>query len=351
MTQLPPSLPPGTTADAVKTVLGAISGGQTRPSAHKVVVAMHHAVGAFPPAMLQDTATWLADARDSGLRQDGRAWLRSMLGDGIDELLRRSKCYRSGAAFRDMVGFMARFREYKPYNNMLVRLQDPACGFFATEVNWHEKFKRWLSEDARPLLILAPRHPVLLVYALDQTDGPPLPRQLLEFTRFEGRWDPAVLRQMLVNAEGLRIRVEFKPLSSTLAGFATWGPALQPWKRRIVVHAGLDERARFAVLVHELAHVLLGHLGGDEDQWWPSRLNLDGTTREIEVESVAFLVTSRVGLAGTSDAYLARYVGDGGISQSVSLDTVAKVASTLEDMARKPVPARKPGNGRKGARA
>jgi hypothetical protein len=32
---------------------------------------------------------------------------------------------------------------------------------------------------------------VLLVYDLDQTDGPPLPQKLLEFARFEGEWQPA----------------------------------------------------------------------------------------------------------------------------------------------------------------
>ena len=35
-----------------------------------------------------------------------------------------------------------------------------------------EHFGRKLKEDARPMLILAPMHPVLTVYELDQTEGP-----------------------------------------------------------------------------------------------------------------------------------------------------------------------------------
>jgi hypothetical protein len=47
-------------------------------------------------------------------------------------------------------------------------------------------------------------------------------------------------------------------------------------------HDGLDEPSRFGVLCHELAHVLLGHLGSDLDRWWPARANLDHATVEIE---------------------------------------------------------------------
>ena len=49
---------------------------------------------------------------------------------------------------------------------MLVRLQNPTCGFYATEPDWVKRFERKLKEDARPMLILAPMHPVMLVYDL-----------------------------------------------------------------------------------------------------------------------------------------------------------------------------------------
>ena len=61
-----------------------------------------------------------------------------------------------------MVSFMARFRDYAPYNNMLVRMQNSTCSFYATERDWCDRFGRKLKEDARPMLILAPMHPVML---------------------------------------------------------------------------------------------------------------------------------------------------------------------------------------------
>jgi len=61
------------------------------------------------------------------------------------------------------------------------------------------RFGRALKEDARPMLILAPMHPVMLVYDLDQTEGEPLPKELKNFARFEGEWDPTRLRRTVVD--------------------------------------------------------------------------------------------------------------------------------------------------------
>src|ERR1019366_8753750 len=120
--------------------------------------------------------------------------------------------YRDSVQFREMVVFMAKFRDYAPYNNMLVRIQNPTCSFYATERDWRDRFKRGLKEDAHPMLILAPMHPVMLVYALDQTEGPdPLPEELNKFARIEGQWTPDWLHRTVRNAAiHDRIRVDFK---------------------------------------------------------------------------------------------------------------------------------------------
>src|SRR5205807_6329161 len=76
----------------------------------------------------------------------------------IDSLLRQSAACRTTDDFKEMVGFMGKFRDYAPFNNMLVRVENPACGFYATERDWRARFDRTLIEDARPILILAPMH-------------------------------------------------------------------------------------------------------------------------------------------------------------------------------------------------
>ena len=346
--------------------------GASRPSAGELLRAAEQATGSDAKTYFKGTLTSFADdehcaaimarfGSDRRLRREDRAYFRAMLADGsvddalagrtkadeetvssIDALLRQTAVYRSSAAFKEMVAFMARFRDYAPYNVMLVRLQNPSCGFFATAADWWNRHQRRLIDDAKPMLILAPMHPVMLVYALDQTVGKEVPKQLLEFAHFEGEWQPKWLANLVENASRHRIGVAFKELSSTHAGRATNDPGIDGWKMRITVHSPLDEPSQFGVLVHEMAHVLLGHLGTDYDHWWPGRFNVDTASAEIEAETVAHIVATRFGLLGSSAAYLSGYVSDTGIPQGVSVDLIAKVAGEIERMTKGLLPAPKP---------
>jgi hypothetical protein len=239
-----------------------------RPSAHELLAELEQEIGLESRWDLSNILEWLAD--DEEITGADRDYIRSLLEDGslsealrgdsaparevastIDALLHQSKLYRSSIAFREMVEFMGRFRDYAPYNNMLVRLQNPGCNFYATAKDWQVRFGRKIKEDARPMLILAPMHPVMLVYDLDQTIGPPLPAELLNFSRFEGEWRDEWLNRFVKNANGHRIRVDFKSLSSTHSGFATIDRGSDDWKMRIAIHDGLDNPSRLGVSVEQ----------------------------------------------------------------------------------------------------
>jgi hypothetical protein len=357
----------------VPTVMGIIRtvlNGAARPSARELLRHVERQLEKDVHSVFENAVRSLTECKE--LRRSDQDYLRGMLTDGslaealrgkgatddetvssIDALLRQSATYRSSAEFRQMVEFMGRFRDYSPYNVMLVRLQNPSCGFFATERDWLKRHKRTLVEDARPMLILAPMHPVLLVYELDQTQGSPLPDHLNDFAHFEGKWNPKWLSNLVENAQRHRLRITFKTLSSTYGGFATNQSGDATSKMRIAIHDKLDEPSRFGVLVHEIAHVLLGHLGTDYDHWWPGRFNLDSAAAEIEAETVAHIVTSRLGLSGSSAAYLSGYVDGAALPQSVSMDLIAKVAGRIEEMAKglqaapKPRPPKQSGKNKK----
>lgn len=349
-------------AQVRKVILDAL-GAPQQPSPYELVAAIHQQVGAGAHCELKPALVALSE--DPTQRHAVRAYLRAMLDDAdlmralfgeegpgravessFDQLIRRSKQYRSAASFREMIDFMARFREYAPYNNMLVHLQNPACSFFATDTDWRKRFGRTVKEDARPMLILAPMRPLICVYAIDDTDGPPLPAELEAFSRFEGPASDEVLARLVENAARHdRIRVNFKPLSTTLSGFATFHHGPGAWKMRIAIHEGLDTPSRIGVLCHELAHIFLGHLGADADRWWPARSNLDHHSVEIEAEATAHLVTSRLGLTGSSHAYVSRHLTSGDTPAGVSLDAIAKVAGRIEQMATRHLAERKPKKG------
>lgn len=259
----------------------------------------------------------------------------------VDELFRRSLLYRDSKQFQDAINFTAKFRNYAPYNNMLVKIQNPSCSFYATAFDWKKKFNREIKEDARPLLILAPMHPVMLVYDIDNTEGDDLPEHFNKFATAEGDWDSSWLQKILENVKRDLIQVQFKSLSSLHGGFATTRLKNMDFKMRVVVHSDLDEKGRFAVLCHELGHIYLGHLGSDNDNWWPSRINLTRQTVEIEAECVAYIVCSRAGLTTSSDSYLACLMKTEKIPESVSYELIAKVAGKLEEMATRKLPQRK----------
>jgi hypothetical protein len=205
-----------------------------------------------------------------------------------------------------------------------------------------ERFGRRLKEDARPVLILTPMNPVMLVYDLDQTEGEKVPDAVNDFAQFKGDWSPTWLTRSLEITEKHRIRVDFKKLSSTHGGFATFARGTGDWKMRIAIHDGLDAPIRFGVLCHELAHIFLGHLGGDKDHWWPSRMNLDHKAVEVEAEAVAYIVTIRFGLEGGSAAYVSHHLREEKTPVGVSMDLIGKVAGKVERMALERLPAPRP---------
>lgn len=298
--------------------------------------------------MLREYIGSILESDDLEAAVNGRRAPRQEVASTIDALVRSATRYRTSEAFVEMLDFMANFRDYAPFNNMLVRVQNPSCGFFATARDWERRFDRTVREDARPMLILAPKHPVMLVYALDDTDGPALPSQLQHFARFEGPWDDAWMKRTVENAARDGIRIDVKSLSATHAGFAEVRLGYEPGHRvRIVVHADLDDISRFGVLCHELAHIYLGHLGANEDGWWPGRASLAHAAIEFEAEAVAYVVTGRLGLTGSSAEYVSRYAEGGCTPAGVSLDLIAKVAGRSEQMARESFPPRPKGKPRR----
>jgi hypothetical protein len=193
------------------------------------------------------------------------------------------------------------------------------------------------------MLILAPMHPVMLVYDLDSTDGPPLPQELQQFAKFGGEWDPARLARTMTNASTRDlIQIDRVKLSSTNAGFATISAGQGGMKMRIGLHDELDEPSQYGVLLHELGHIYLGHLGSDKDGWWPSRGDLARRAMEVEAEAVAYIGSRRAGLEGASPHYVSRYLDGDATLEAISLDLIARVAGRLEEMATGTLAKRRP---------
>ncbi len=266
----------------------------------------------------------------------------------IDELFRRSKELRTSQKFIDFIDFTTKFKDYSVFNNALVYLQNPNVTFYATPSHWRKKLGRTIKEDARPMIILAPMTPVLLVYDLEDTDGKELPDFMKNPFETKGEFSVSVLDLTITNCKRDSIEIKFKKKS-----FLTGGCATRPlfrlknvnYKKNIKILIEINDKfqkpQRYQTLCHELAHIYLGHLGTDEDEWWPDRQHLTRNQLELEAETTSYLVCSRAGLETKSAEYLSCFLKDENDLEAISIEGIIKTAGMIERMAERKLPPRK----------
>ncbi len=258
----------------------------------------------------------------------------------LDELFARSSSYLSTDKFVELIQFTSKLREYSPYNNMLVYLQRPDATHWATASHWRKKFNRKVKDDARPLIMLQPMGPVMLVYDVMDTEGPPLPALLANLFAVEGSFKFELFDRTLENCSNAGIVIKYRKLGAHHAGTAIRAPqdAAIGIKATIELNEAHDLAARYATLCHEIAHIYLGHLGSDlADNLWGARLGLTRNQRELEAEAVTYMVCYRAGLTTKSAEYLAGYLGDGKELSGISIDMVMKTTGLVERMGREVV--------------
>lgn len=113
-----------------------------------------------------------------------------------------------------------------------------------------------------------------------------------------------------------------------------------PVRHEMLSHASLSKSARYATLVHELAHLYCGHLGTPDEKWWPNRMYLSHGEMEFEAESISYLGCEGLGILSPSAEHLERFIGSYTEVPQISLEPVMKVAGLIEQMGRERMPLR-----------
>jgi hypothetical protein len=263
----------------------------------------------------------------------------------IDELFHRSIHLRSSEKFIDFINFTSRLRHYSLFNNALVYMQNPQVTFYATEIHWRRAFDRHVKPDARPMVILAPMTPVLFVYDWSDTEGEgELPEMVEDLFDVEGILPGGLLEKTIKNCSRFKFVVKRRSMGTLQAGRVlsprwteTGYRQTKDVKAFITINTKFDDETAYATLCHELAHVFLGHLGNDADEWWPNRSDLPITPEELEAEAVSYLVLSRLGLETKSAEYLAGYIRSPDDMKNISPGSIVKVASLIERMGKKAI--------------
>lgn len=186
----------------------------------------------------------------------------------------------------------AKFHQYSPHNIWLILLAKPDASAVAGFRKW-QNLNRYVRRGEKGIPILAPifstvtlddgreenrlvAFKVVYVFDVAQTDGEPLP----EPPDWMSPQKDAELHQRLLDfASQKGITVQVKPLPGDTQGVSMGGKIL------------LSPQAGTKTLIHELAHELL-----HQAENTPQERNL----RELEAESVAYVVARHFGLDGLS---------------------------------------------------
>lgn len=258
----------------------------------------------------------------------------------IDELLRRSWHFRNTKEFTKFFEFIASFHHYSRYNTMLVYIQNPEVTFFGGVAFWRKRFGRKIKEEARPYIILAPNGPVMLVYDVFDTEGKETPEEFLEKGLGRKPFEvKGIIKERIFNtaineANKWGIKISFKPLSYFNAGYIT---TIFKDYLEICLKEGMSKEENFAVLIHELSHLFLGHTGhkilyyqGNKKPIMLLDRKLSRTAEELEAETVSYLICKKLGLETRSAEYIAAYITSDKDLIEFSYETVIKTADKIE---------------------
>lgn len=248
----------------------------------------------------------------------------------------------SSGRFAEYLSIMSRFHSYSANNCLLIFVQHPTARYVAGFCDWKKKFNRHVKKGEKGIQILAPagarkytkktvdtegneteeemfqmKYKLSYVYADDQTEGDPLP-EFCENLRGTREDIPEILGKLVKVAP---CAVSFEKYLGDSNGY------YDPERNCIVVKENLDGFQKVKTLVHETAHALLHHKGGAQE-------GADRDTKEIQAESVAYVVCNNLGLNTESYSfdYVTSWAQDKGVKElKQNMDVICKTASSIID--------------------
>jgi hypothetical protein len=265
---------------------------------------------------------------ESGVEQE-KETTRSLL----DQLLTNSRLYKGSKQYKELLDFVVRLRNFAPFNAMLLQIQKPGLSYAASEADWKMRFQRTIKEGARPLVILWPFAPVAFVYDVLDTEGKPLPKDVTPFVAHGEIDDNRIITFKLLLSKN-RIGWDWEDAGDFKAGSiikfnSTNEGEISP-QYRLSINKNHEPAVQFATLVHELAHLYLGHLGPDKNLKIPSLKRFDPKLQEIEAESVSFLVCARNEVKSNSEVYLSEYISTNTILDNIDIYQIMRAAGQIE---------------------
>lgn len=235
--------------------------------------------------------------------------------------------------YKEYLDFMGKFYNYSVNNIILILSQKPDASLVAGYKTWQSKFKRQVQKGAKAIKILAPcphkaikvvdgeekeicwtSFRAVSVFDVSQTDGDALPTGCVEpLTGTVESFDELMKKLEKVSP----VPIGFEDIQTGANGYYKLN------EKRIVVKSGMSEMQTIKTLIHEIAHAILHDKDSGEAK------DADRHSREVQAESVAYIVCNALGL-DTSDysfGYVASWSTGHEVKELVeSLDVIRKTA-------------------------
>lgn len=252
--------------------------------------------------------------------------LNDKINESITALCVETDTAKQDETYRAWLQTLSRFYSYSFNNWLLIYTQRPDATRVAGFQTW-KSLGRSVKKGERGIRIFAPiirkieeekneatelvSRPVgfrsIAVFALEQTDGEPLPE--IDSNATEGGEE--LLPRLEAATVALGIKLVYKAIPGAAEGLSKGG--------LIEVEETLNTPARCGVIVHELAHELLHK---------ENRKETTRQQRELEAESVSFAVLAHYGIHTGSRFYLASYDVTAEML-TASLQTISQAAKRI----------------------
>ena len=277
--------------------------------------------------------------------------LTKKLEDGIREL-------QSSDKYKHYLNVMGRFHHYSVNNCLLIAMQRPDAVQVAGYAAWEKNFQRHVKRGEKGIRIIAPapytvpkervkcdpvtKKPILdkhgnaeteivdvlvenykaaTVFDVSQTEGKELPEITYELNSNVGNYEELISAIRKISP----VPIEFLDMpSSACKGY------YNQFDKNIVVRLGMGESQTIKTMLHELSHAMLH----DKDIGSQKEQPLDRRTKEVEAESVAYVVCQHYGI-DTSDysfGYVSGWCANSELSElKESLNIIQKTAANIID--------------------
>lgn len=224
----------------------------------------------------------------------------------IQELEANIQAFKTSQEFLQFLKAMSKFYHYSFYNQMLILSQKPDATRVAGFVTW-KKLGRYVKRGEKGIVILVPIKGVrekeqegdeqveeeylwfrsASVFDISQTEGKPLPEIVLDVENKGDAFYHACCE--LAKQYGITVK--------SVSGLKAYGVSTGG---EVLLRDDNNKTSMATTLVHEIAHELL-------HQKKEGKPKLDKETKELEAETVAFIVCTHFGIDIPSHQYLATW--------------------------------------------